>query len=87
MSPAETLPALAQKALILSLLVSAPAIAVAALVGLFVAIFQAASQIQDPTIAHVPRLLAVSATLIVCGSWMAHQVANLATDLFALAAS
>ena len=46
----------AQNALMLSLAIVLPVLAVAAIVGLIVAAFQAASQIQDPTIAHLPRL-------------------------------
>ena len=57
----------AQQALLLVVAVSLPALAVAAVVGLVVAAFQAASQIQDPTLAHLPRLLAVIATLAIIG--------------------
>src|SRR5262249_39965721 len=57
--PVSTLLEQAQHALLLSLAVVLPVLAVAAVVGLVVAAFQAASQIQDPTIAHLPRLLAV----------------------------
>ena len=54
----------AQNALLLSIAVALPVLGVAAIVGLLVAAFQAASQIQDPTIAHLPRLLAVVAALV-----------------------
>ena len=76
----------AQEALLLALAVSLPVIAAAALVGLIVAAFQAASQIQDPTIAHLPRLLAVVAVLVVMGPWMGHQIAAFAERIFGLAA-
>ena len=76
----------AQEALLLALAVSLPVIAVAALVGLVFAAFQAASQIQDPTIAHLPRLLAVVAVLVVMGPWMGHQVAAFAERTFSMAA-
>ncbi len=74
-----------QEALILSLAVSLPAVGVAALVGLVVAAFQAASQIQDPTISHLPRILAVVVALVVAGPWMGHQVAVFAERMFMLA--
>jgi flagellar biosynthesis protein FliQ len=63
--------------------VSLPVLGVAALVGLFVAAFQAASQIQDPTLAHLPRLLAVVAALALLGPWMGHEVASFAAHVFA----
>ncbi|MBX3187380.1 MAG: flagellar biosynthetic protein FliQ [Labilithrix sp.] len=64
----------AQNALMLSLAVVLPVIGVAAVVGLIVAAFQAASQIQDPTIAHLPRLLAVVVALVILGPWMGAQI-------------
>jgi flagellar biosynthesis protein FliQ len=77
----------AQNALLLSLAVALPVLAVAAIVGLVVAAFQAASQIQDPTIAHVPRLLAVIAALVVLGPWMGGQIGAFAERMLLLAAS
>ncbi len=85
MSPA-TLVHDAQQALFLMLAVSLPVLGVAALVGLVVAAFQAASQIQDPTISHLPRLLAVIAALAILGPWMGHEVAAFAQQVFAASA-
>jgi len=65
----------AQQALLLAALVSLPVVGVAAIVGLLVAAIQAAAQIQDPTIAHLPRVIAVIAALVVAGPWMGHQIA------------
>ena len=76
----------AQEALVLMAAVSLPVLAVAAIVGMIVAAFQAASQIQDPTIAHLPRLLAVIAALVILGPWMAHQIGAFAERMFAFAA-
>jgi flagellar biosynthesis protein FliQ len=75
----------AQHALLLVVAVSLPVLAVAAVVGLIVAAFQAASQIQDPTLSHLPRLLAVMAALALLGPWMAHSVASFAERMFLLA--
>jgi flagellar biosynthetic protein FliQ len=73
----------AREALLLSVAVTLPAVAVAALVGLVVAVLQAATQIQDITIAHLPRFLAVAAVLAVLGPWMGHQIAAFAVRIFA----
>jgi flagellar biosynthesis protein FliQ len=75
----------AQGALMLSLAIVLPVLAVAAIVGLVVAAFQAASQIQDPTIAHLPRLLAVVAALVVVGPWMGSQIGVFAERMLMLA--
>jgi flagellar biosynthesis protein FliQ len=76
----------AQEALLLMAAVSLPVLLVAAFVGFFVAAFQAASQIQDPTIAHLPRLVAVIVALAFLGPWMAHEVAAFAERMFQSAA-
>ncbi|HQP38303.1 MAG TPA: flagellar biosynthetic protein FliQ [Polyangiaceae bacterium] len=72
----------AQQALVLSLAVAMPVLAVAAVIGLVVAVVQAATQIQDPTISHLPRLLAVVAALAVFGPWMGRQVVAFAIRVF-----
>ena len=84
---AATLVEHAQNALMLSIAVVLPVLGVAAIVGLIVAAFQAASQIQDPTIAHLPRLLAVVAALIFVGPWMGAQIGVFAERMLMLAAS
>lgn len=83
--PPSTLLFHAKEALFLAAAVSLPVIAVAALVGLFVASFQAATQVQDVTLAHLPRLLAVAAALAVLGPWMAREIAGFAERVFVLA--
>jgi type III secretion HrpO family protein len=81
--PISHLIASAQEALLLSIAVSMPVVAVAALAGLLVAVFQAATQVQDFTLAHLPRLLVVSVTLAVAGPWMGSQIAAFAARVFA----
>jgi type III secretion HrpO family protein len=74
----------AQQALILAALVSLPIVGVAALVGLLVAAIQAAAQVQDPTLSHLPRMLAVIAALVFAGPWMGHQIAGFAERAFSM---
>jgi type III secretion HrpO family protein len=80
--PPSTLVHFGQQALVLVIAVSLPVLAVAAVVGFLVAALQAASQIQDPTLSHLPRLLAVTAALALLGPWMGHQVAVFAARTF-----
>jgi flagellar biosynthesis protein FliQ len=83
--PATTLLQHAQEALLLSVALALPIVGIAALVGLLVAAFQAASQIQDPTVAHLPRFLAVAAALAIAGPWIGHQLAVFAERMFVVA--
>jgi type III secretion HrpO family protein len=76
--PLSELVALSQQALLLSIAVSLPVVGAAALIGLVVSVLQAATQVQDHTIAHLPRLLAVAAVLVAVGSWMGAQIAEFA---------
>ena len=63
MPSGSALAALGQEALLLAVAVSLPVVAIAALVGLLVAVLQAATQVQDATLAHLPRLLVVAVVL------------------------
>jgi flagellar biosynthetic protein FliQ len=74
-----------REALMLAVAVSLPVVGIAAVVGLVVAAIQAASQIQDPTIAHLPRMLAVVGALVAVGPWMGHQIGAFAEQMFLLA--
>ena len=81
-----SLPALtahAQEALMLAIAVSLPVVGVAALAGLLVAVAQAATQVQDITLAHLPRLVVVAITLAVAGPWMGSQIAAFAARILA----
>ena len=77
------LTALAQEALLLSVVVSLPVVAIAALVGLIVAVFQAATQVQDFTLAHLPRLIVAALALAITGPWAGAQIAAFAARIFA----
>jgi flagellar biosynthesis protein FliQ len=81
--PATALIHHAQEALLLVIAVSLPVLGAAAVVGFIAAAFQAASQIQDPTLAHLPRLLAVVTALLLLGPWMGHEVTAFAERMFA----
>jgi type III secretion HrpO family protein len=78
----EGLTELGREALVLSLLVSLPVVALAALVGLIVAVLQAATQVQDVTLAHLPRLVVVALALALLAPWMGSQIAQFATRAF-----
>ena len=59
-----------QDALLMLLMVSAPVLGTALMVGLLVSIFQAVTQIHEATLAFVPKLVAVIAVFAIAGPWM-----------------
>lgn len=61
---------IAQHALMIVLYVSAPMLGLSLIVGLAVSIFQATTQIQEQTLAFIPKILAVIVAVAVFGSWM-----------------
>ena len=71
-----------QEALLLAVMLSLPALLVALLVGTVVSVFQAATQIQDATLVHLPRLLAVAVSLAAFGPWMARHIVDFAARIF-----
>jgi flagellar biosynthesis protein FliQ len=59
-----------RQALELMLIVSAPLLLVALVVGLVVSVLQAVTQINEATLSFVPKIIALSITLVVAGPWM-----------------
>jgi type III secretion HrpO family protein len=76
------LTSLSQQALLLSVAVALPVVGAAALIGLVVSALQAATQIQDYTLGHLPRLLVVAAVLVATGPWIGSQIAEFALRAF-----
>lgn len=61
---------LAQDALLTVIKVSAPMLLMGLTVGLLVSIFQTTTSIQEPTLAFIPKILAVFVSIIIFGPWM-----------------
>ncbi len=66
----ESVMTLGRAALEMTLLVSAPVLLVTLVVGLLVSVFQAATQINDPSLSFIPKVLAVLLTFALAGPWM-----------------
>ena len=70
------------QALILILLLSGPPIIVSMILGLFVAIFQAATQIQEQTLSFTVKLIAVIFTILLMGGWLGAQIVQFTNTIF-----
>ncbi len=73
---------LSYQALILILLLSGPPILISMVLGLMVAIFQAATQIQEQTLSFTVKLFAVILTLMLLGGWLGSQIFSFAQKIF-----
>jgi len=70
-----------------AIMVSAPILLVATVVGLLISIFQATTQIQEQTLTFVPKLLAVALMGLFMGSWMLRVLVGFTTRMFELIAN
>ena len=59
-----------REALMLLLMISMPVLGVVLVVGLTVSIFQAVTQVQEATLAFVPKLIAGVMVFAIAGPWM-----------------
>ena len=73
---------LTYQALLLILILSAPPIVISMILGLMVAVFQAATQIQEQTLSFTVKLFAVILTLIFLGGWLSSQIFSYANMIF-----
>ena len=73
---------LAYQGLLLILILSAPPILISMFFGIVVAIFQAATQIQEQTLSFTVKLVAVTLTLMFMGGWLGAQIMSLANTVF-----
>lgn len=64
-----------------AIIITAPILLLAMLVGLAISIFQVVTQIQEMTLTFVPKLLAVGIGLVVFGSWMLSVLLEFATTV------
>ncbi|MBU1405239.1 MAG: flagellar biosynthesis protein FliQ [Proteobacteria bacterium] len=72
---------LTQNAVTLTLIVSAPLLLVAMVVGLLISLFQAITQIQEMTLTFVPKIVAMMLTLLFLSSWMITKLVDYTREL------
>jgi flagellar biosynthetic protein FliQ len=74
---------LIRDALWIGLLISAPILGVAMLVGLIVGLAQAVTSIHEQTLAFVPKIVGIAAVVVLMGGWMVQKLVSYTYDLFA----
>ena len=71
-----------QEAKKIAMMLSLPALMLGLIVGLMVSIFQAVTQINEQTLALIPKIIAIVAALMIFGGWMLTHLAQYAIDVF-----
>jgi flagellar biosynthesis protein FliQ len=74
--------AIGAKAMWVTLQISMPILGVSLVVGLLVSVFQAVTQLQEPTLTFIPKVLAVVVVVVVAGPWMMNTMLGYTTDLW-----
>lgn len=72
------------QALLVALKLSAPLLVTSILIGLIVAIFQAATQIHEQTLTFVPKLIIIAFMMLFTGNWMISTMLDFVHWLFSL---
>jgi flagellar biosynthetic protein FliQ len=73
----------ARDAILATLYIGAPVLIISLVVGLGVSIFQATTQIQEPTLTFVPKIIAVFIGVLVFGGWMLTMLIQFTNNIFA----
>jgi flagellar biosynthetic protein FliQ len=74
--------AISQHALETTLMVSAPMLLAALVIGLVVSVLQAATQINEATLSFIPKLVGVFAVGVIAGPWMMQILVDYMQQLF-----
>lgn len=75
-----------QSALYVGFKIAAPLLIASIVIGLIIAIFQAATQIHEQTLTFVPKVIVLSLMLLVLGSWMITTFSEFFSQIFKLIA-
>lgn len=78
----ETVINIAERGIYTVLIVCGPLLLLSLVVGLIISIFQATTQIQEQTLAFVPKIVAVLLGLVVFGPWMLSHMLSYAKEIF-----
>jgi len=78
----ESVMTLGRHAMEITLMIAAPMLLVALIIGLVVSIFQAATQINEQTLSFIPKLVGIFVALVVAGPWMLAVILDYMREVF-----
>jgi flagellar biosynthetic protein FliQ len=70
------------EAMVLAMKIGLPLLLVGLVLGLVVSVFQAVTQIQEQTLAFIPKVIGLAVVLVVGGPWMLGEVVDYTQDLY-----
>jgi len=78
---ADSVMSIGRQAMEVTILLAAPILLISLAVGLLIAMFQAATQINEMTLSFVPKLMAVAGVLMAAGPWLLRQIVGFTQKL------
>lgn len=78
----EVVLSLGRDAIWTTVMLSAPLLCAALVVGLIVSVVQAVTQINEATLTFIPKMLAIVVVLVVMAPWMTQMITSYTTELF-----
>ncbi|MDA9934206.1 flagellar biosynthetic protein FliQ [Rubripirellula sp.] len=78
---------LCRETLLSAVIIAAPVLLVGMAAGLLVGLMQALTQVQDQTVAFVPKILAMAAVLVACLPWLLTRMVDFTRVVFENAGS
>ena len=78
----DTVVTVGQYALLTMLMIAAPPLLAALVVGLLVGVFQAATQVNEMTLSFIPKIVALVLVLVAAGPWLLGTLVNYTERLF-----
>jgi len=73
---------IAMQTMLVALKLCAPILVTSLVIGFTISLFQSMTQIQEFTLAFVPKLIGVGVALLISGNWMLHTLMTFTTQLF-----
>ena len=72
---------LANRAVTITLMLSAPMLGGAVIIGILVSLFQAVTQINEQTLSFIPKIIVILGALVIFSPWMIDTMSNFTKEL------
>ncbi len=73
---------LGSRSMLIAAQLAGPILIASMVVGIIIAVFQAATQIQEMTLTFIPKIVVSAVILLVLGSWMGSKIVSFTIELF-----
>jgi len=65
-----------------ALILSAPMLLSALVIGILVSLFQAVTQINEQTLSFIPKILVIVGAIVICAPWMSDTLVDFTRELY-----